>query len=83
MSDYKKIAQCLKKGSTPRRFRASIYVDLFIEDEQDYAKEDANEAFQRALTKAKEEASKISEGIPNSYVGGVASYYDDNALSKI
>lgn len=46
-----------------RRFRASIYVDIFIPE---------TDTIEQARKRAKLKADEISESIPNSYVGGVA-----------
>jgi len=48
-----------------RRFRASIYVDLYIPQTD-------NPVTDRAMAQA--EADKIAAKIPNAYVGGVALY---------
>lgn len=48
---------------TERRFRASIYVDVWVK-ETDNLEEDRQQAWA--------EVSQYLEKIPNSYVGGVA-----------
>ena len=53
----------LKEAHTDMRFRASIYVDIFIPE---------TDTIEQARKRAKLKADEISESIPNSYVGGVA-----------
>jgi hypothetical protein len=62
----------VNEGHGERRFRASIYVDVFVPETDDL------EADREAATKEMEEYAR---NIPNSYVGGVASYNPHN-LSK-
>lgn len=52
----------LKEASTDRRFRASIYVDVFVPETDDLEHD-------REL--AKKEVEEIQENIPNSYIGGI------------
>jgi len=58
MKTFKKIFE-----GTERRFRASIYVDVWIE---------STDNLEVDRKKAEEQINKISDQIPNSYVGGVA-----------
>jgi len=57
-----------------RRFRASIYMDIFVPETDDL--EGDREA-------AKAEADMISDNIPNSYVGGVAYYNPRNLMNPL
>ena len=50
------------------RFRASLYVDIFISP-------DAANDLESARMLAEEKMDKLSNAVDNSYVGGVA-YYD-------
>jgi len=54
---------------TKRHFRASIYVDIWVEDTE--------EGLEAMREKAKTEAEEIAKGIPNSFVGGVACFTGD------
>ena len=56
-----------------RRFRASIYVDVWVK-QTDNLEEDRK--------KAEEQVREFQEQIPNSYVGGVA-LYQHNLLQPL
>ena len=65
-----KIAQAKRE----RRFRASIYVDVFVPET------DNLEADRAA---AEEEVKNFASSIPNSYVGGVAYYTPRNLMKPL
>jgi len=54
---------------TKRHFRASIYVDIWVEDKE--------EGLETMRDEAREEVDKIAKEIPNSFVGGVACFTGD------
>ena len=57
-----------------RRFRASIYIDIFVPQTDD---------LERDREAAKAEADMASDSIPNSYVGGVAFYNPRNLMNPL
>jgi len=54
---------------TKRHFRASIYVDIWPEDE--------GGGLEAMRDKAREEVDEVAKNIPNSYVGGVGCFIGD------
>lgn len=53
----------IKEGREDRRFRSSIYVDVFVPQSDDLE-------YDREV--AKQQVEEIQENIPNSYIGGIA-----------
>jgi len=53
-----------------QKFRASIYLDLFVDLPQDFT------SFKKVIDEAREaarlEAQELADRLPNAYVGGVA-----------
>jgi hypothetical protein len=62
-----------KESQQERRFRASIYVDLFVLRTE-------NKEYDRKV--ALQKVEEISKGIPNSYVGGVGHFGDGLTLDQ-
>jgi hypothetical protein len=55
----------LYKPQRERRFRASIYVDIFVPETNDLVRDRAN---------AESQVKEYTDQIPNSYIGAVAFY---------
>ncbi len=68
-----------------KRFRASIYVDVFIEDEEDLekAREKATKQVQEIVEHISETPKNIAPDVCNPYVGGVAHYTPENLLKPL
>jgi len=62
----------LKEGANETRFRASIYVDIFVESMGDLEKE---------REEARKQVEEFADKIPNSYVGDVAYYTPSNLMN--
>jgi len=59
-----------------KKFRASIYVDVFIQTDETISVDGE-------LIMAREEAERLAREVPNSYVGGVADPLNWDALKAI
>jgi hypothetical protein len=69
-----------------RRFRASVYMDIFVPETDDLEKD--REAAEKAVTELVDklganEEGFTPEGIFNPYVGGVAAYNPRNLLKSM
>jgi hypothetical protein len=68
-----------------RRFRASIYLDVWIDSDKDLedAREEAMQQVRRVITHAEDRPEYSAPGCVNLYVGGVARYTPENLLKPL